>query len=259
MKVYYMNGAGNDFMVFDGRGLDLDYPALAKKLCALRHADGLLAVGTADGFDFEMIFYNADGTRGEMCGNGARCICRFAHDMGIAGEHMVFKTLAGPVEGWHLSESQYRVALNPPTTLDLERKEDVAYVELGDPGVPHAVRLYNGELLHSQDALREEFRALRCDKAFPKGANVNYCRLIAPGEAEVLTFERGVEDFTLACGTGCGSTACVLWKKGLLPEKKLTAYVPGGTLVLTIQGDTQVDKLYLDGPTEIVEALELTL
>ena len=83
MKIFYMNGAGNDFMVFDGRGLDLDFSALAKKLCALRHADGLLAVGNAEGFDFEMIFYNADGTRGEMCGNGARCICRFAYDLSL--------------------------------------------------------------------------------------------------------------------------------------------------------------------------------
>jgi diaminopimelate epimerase len=121
MKIFYMNGAGNDFMVFDGRGLDLDFSALAKKLCALRHADGLLAVGNAEGFDFEMIFYNADGTRGEMCGNGARCICRFAYDQGLVGEQMRFKTLAGPVEGWRVDENQYRVALNLPTVLDLNR------------------------------------------------------------------------------------------------------------------------------------------
>ena len=257
MKIYYMNGAGNDFMVFDARGLQMDFAQAAQKLCALRHADGLLAVGNAEGFDSEMIFYNADGTRGEMCGNGARCICRFAHDMGIAGEHMRFKTLAGPVEGWRIDENQYRVALNTPSVLDLHRKDDVAYVELGSPGVPHGVRLTEAPLLHSQEALREEMRALRFDPAFPKGANINYCHLLSPGEGEVLTFERGVEDFTLACGTGCGSTACVLWKLGLLPGKILTAHVPGGTLRITIEGDSQVEKLWLEGPTQIAECLDV--
>ena len=99
-------------------------------------------------------------------------------------------------------------------------------------------------------------RALRFDPAFPKGANVNYCRLTGPGEAQVLTFERGVEDFTLACGTGCGSTACVLWKMGLLPENKLTAQVPGGTLRVTVEGGEHVTALLLEGPTEITEVRE---
>ena len=85
---------------------------------------------------------------------------------------------------------------------------------------------------------------------------MNYCRLTAPGEAQVLTFERGVEDFTLACGTGCGSTACVLWKMGLLPENKLTAQVPGGTLRVWVEGGEQVTRLLLEGPTEITEVLE---
>ena len=259
MKVFYMNGAGNDFMVFDARGLQMDFAETAKKLCALRHADGLLAVGNAEDADFEMIFYNSDGTRGEMCGNGARCIARFAHDIGAAGEHMVFKTLAGPVEGWRMSESRYRVALNTPSVLDLNRKGDTAYVELGNPGVPHAVRWCEKDLFACKDSLREEMRALRFDPAFPKGANVNYYRLTGPGEADVLTFERGVEDFTLACGTGCGSTACVLWKKGLLKDNSLTARVPGGTLKLTIRGENRVEQLLLEGPTEVVEILELDI
>ena len=100
-------------------------------------------------------------------------------------------------------------------------------------------------------------RALRFDPAFPKGANVNYCRLTGAGTAQVLTFERGVEDFTLACGTGCGSTACVLWKKGLLPDGKLTAQVPGGILRVTVEGTDHVTALLLEGPTEITEVLEI--
>lgn len=258
MKYFCMNGAGNSFVVLDARGKCLDFPELAKSLCALHRADGLIAVGNSDKADFKMIFYNADGSLGEMCGNGARCICRFAHDQGIAGDTMVFEATAGLVRGWRVDESQYRVALNLPSVLDLHRKGDIAYVELGAPGVPHAVRLWETEedLFAHKDALREEMRALRFDPAFPKGANVNYCRLTGPGEAQVLTFERGVEDFTLACGTGCGSTACVLWKMRLLPENRLTAQVPGGTLRVWVEGGEQVTRLLLEGPTEITEVLE---
>lgn len=258
MTYFCMNGAGNSFVVLDARGKRLDFPELAKSLCALHRADGLIAVGNSDKADFKMIFYNADGSLGEMCGNGARCICRFAHDRGIAGDTMVFEATAGLVRGWRVDESQYRVALNLPSVLDLHRKGDIAYVELGAPGVPHAVRLWETEedLFAHKDALREEMRALRFDPAFPKGANVNYCRLTGPGEAQVLTFERGVEDFTLACGTGCGSTACVLWKMSLLPENKLTAQVPGGTLRVWVEGGEQVTRLLLEGPTEITEVLE---
>lgn len=259
MKVFYMNGAGNDFMVFDARGLQMDFAETAKKLCALRHADGLLAVGNAEDADFEMIFYNSDGTRGEMCGNGARCIARFAHDIGVVGEHMVFKTLAGPVEGWRVSESLYRVALNTPSVLDLNRKGDTAYVELGNPGVPHAVRWCEKDLFACKDSLREEMRALRFDPAFPKGANVNYYRLTGPGEADVLTFERGVEDFTLACGTGCGSVATVLRLSGRLPGGKLTLNNRGGTLNVTVTGENQVEALYQEGPTEIVKIYNLDI
>ena len=259
MNVTYMNGAGNSFMVLDARSREQeDFSALAKQLCAMRHADGLIAVGNSDKADFKMIFYNADGSLGEMCGNGARCICRFAHDHGIAGDSMVFEATAGLVKGWRVDDDQYRVALNLPSVLDLNRRGDTAYAELGNPGVPHAVRLWTGgDLFTRKDALRAEMRALRFDPAFPKGANVNYCRLTGAGTAQVLTFERGVEDFTLACGTGCASTACVLWKKGLLPDGKLTARVPGGILRVTVEGTDHVTALLLEGPTEITEVLEI--
>ena len=135
MNVTYMNGAGNSFMVLDARGREQeDFSALAKQLCAMRHADGLIAVGNSDRADFKMIFYNADGSLGEMCGNGARCICRFGHDIGLAGDVMTVETDAGLVPGWRLDENLYRVKLNNPYVLDLHRKGDVAYVELGHPG-----------------------------------------------------------------------------------------------------------------------------
>ena len=255
MKVYYMNGAGNDFMVMDARGKELDFSALALKLCKLSGADGFMAVDISGQADFKLHFYNADGSRGEMCGNGARCICRFAHDMGIAGAEMTVETDAGPVPGWRLSEDRYRVRLNSPSIVDLNRKGDTAYVELGNPGVPHAVMAYRGDLWGDKDALWEQMRSLRYDAAFPKGANVNFYQLLGETEVRVLTFERGVEDFTLACGTGTGSVAWVLRQKGLLPGGKLTAHNPGGTLGITITGDRE--EIFLEGPAEFGKVYEI--
>ena len=253
MEAYYMNGAGNDFMVIDARGLEMDFSDLAVKACQICGADGFMAVDHSEKADFKLHFYNADGSRGEMCGNGARCICRFAYDMGIAGETMTVETDAGLVPGWRLDENTYRVKLNDPSVLDLRRKGDVAYVELGCPGVPHGVAAYEGDLWAHKEALREQMRALRFDPAFPKGANINFYQLLAPGEVRVLTFERGVEDFTLACGTGTGSVACTMLKKGLLPEKYLIAHNPGGTLKVKLEteGD-EIRGIFLEGPTEVV-------
>ena len=259
MQVYYMNGAGNDFMVLDARKLEmLDFSSLARLWCPLVGADGFMAVGNSDTADFRLHFYNADGSRGEMCGNGARCICRFAYDMGIAGAEMSVQTDAGIVLGWRLDENRYRVKLNNPGMLDLNRKGDIAYVELGNPGVPHAVAEYTGDLWGDKEAIKASMEALRYDPAFPKGANVNFYQVLGDAEVRVLTFERGVEDFTLACGTGTGSVACVLRRKGLLPGGNLTAHNPGGTLAVTLEeSDGEFSAIYLEGPTEIVKIYDL--
>lgn len=257
MNVWYMNGAGNDFMVIDARGQDLDFGKLSVELCKLNGADGFMAVDHSDVADFRLHFYNADGSRGEMCGNGARCICRYAYDHGIAGETMSVQTDAGIVYGWRLSESQYRVQLNNPGIVDLHRKGDVAYVELGTPGVPHAVAHVPGLSWENKEQLREYARGLRYDPAFPKGANANLYDWVDDTTVRILTFERGVEDYTLACGTGSGSTAVVLWLQGKVPSGFLTVKNPGGDLAVTIRGEDHVDTLLLEGPTEVVKIWEV--
>jgi diaminopimelate epimerase len=258
MNVYYMNGAGNDFMVIDARGQKLDFGSLALELCKLTGADGFMAVDHSQIADFRLHFYNADGSRGEMCGNGARCICRFAYELGIAGESMTVQTDAGIVYGWRLDENRYRVRLNNPGIMDLNRKGDIAYVELGDPGVPHGVLEIPGLRWEDKEALREQAKALRYDPAFPKGANINLFTWLNEHSIRILTYERGVEDYTLACGTGSASTVAVLWRKGLVPGGRLTVENPGGTLAVTIDGkDGVVSELTLEGPTEIVRQYQL--
>lgn len=254
MNIWYMNGAGNDFMVMDARGGNYDFEALARKLCAETKADGFMALDTTDKADFRLHFYNSDGSRGEMCGNGARCICKFAYDHGVAQKSMSVLTDAGIVYGWRLDDDLYRVQLNNPGVLDLNRKEHVAYVELGMPGVPHGVTRVENLRTKDRKMLFDYAKALRFDPQFPKGANINLYEEIAPGEVNVLTFERGVEDFTLACGTGCGSLAVTLWAQGKLPGGKLTAHNEGGDLTVTVEGKNgTVEKLLLEGPAELVK------
>ena len=253
MKVWYMNGAGNDFMVMDARGGNYDFEALALELCKLTGADGFMATDVSNVADFRLHFYNADGSRGEMCGNGARCICRFAYDMGIAGEDMTVQTDAGIVVGKRLTKDQYRVKLNEPSVLDLNRKDDVAYVELGNPGVPHAVKEVPGLCWEMGEELWEMAKALRFDPAFPKGANANLYSWLDETTVRILTFERGVEDYTLACGTGSASTALVLQKKGLVPGGVLHLENRGGMLSVTLNDSG----IYLEGPTEVVKVYEV--
>ncbi|MBE6986547.1 MAG: diaminopimelate epimerase [Ruminococcaceae bacterium] len=258
MKVWYMNGAGNDFMVIDARGKTLDFEALAIKLCKMTGADGFMAADVSDKADLRLHFYNADGSRGEMCGNGSRCICRFAYDKGMAGERMTVQTDAGIIEGRRLAEDRYVVKLNNPSVVDLHRKGEVAYVELGDPGVPHAVMEVKDLSWDMAEELRDMAKDLRYDPAFPKGANVNLYSWLDEKTVRVLTYERGVEDYTLACGTGSGSTAVTLWLKGLLPGGELAAENRGGLLKLKVEGVAgQVTGLYLEGPAEVETIYEV--
>lgn len=252
MKCWYMNGAGNDFVVMDARNKDLDLSALAARLCRLVGADGFMALDESEIADFKLHFYNADGSRGEMCGNGARCICRFAYENGLAEEEMTVETDAGLVRGRRLSQDQYRVKLNLPSVVDLHRKGETAYVELGDPGVPHAVLEVPDLSWDRKEALLPLARALRRDPAFPKGANVNFFTMLDKKTARILTFERGVEDYTLACGTGSASLAVVLWAQVRLCGGCLTVENPGGTLKLRLEtaDSGALAAIYLEGPTE---------
>lgn len=258
MEVLVMSGAGNDFCVLDARGKTLDLEALAKTLCARFGTDGLLALDASEEADFRLHFYNSDGTRGEMCGNGARCVCRYAYAHGIAGGQMTVQTDAGRVYGWRQSESSYRVRLNTPGLVDLQRHPNAAYVELGNPGIPHSVTECEALDWNSKGALLPEFLQIFKSPVFPKGVNVNFYRWLAPDTVQLLTYERGVDGFTLACGTGSASTAVVLWLQGKLPGGHLIAKNPGGDLQIAIEGSgAAVTALYLEGPTEILGTYEI--
>ena len=282
-----MNGAGNDFIILDGIREKInteDVPRIAAVLCE-RHlsigADGLMLVlpAASDREDYRMLFYNSDGSMGEMCGNGARCICRYGFDTGLAGEIQRVGTTAGLVTGQRIDAGRYRVRLNDPAGLRMEENLTVdgkpyvcSYVELGDPGVPHAVlelpaefRQAVGTLLKAPEKiaqkdreflaeLRELGRKLRYHSAFPKGANVDFYTVTGEDCLEMITYERGVEEFTYACGTGAGSVVYVLSRKNRTGRNGVRVLNRGGLLSI----DVTEDGLYLTGPTNVVAKGEVT-
>ena len=267
MKITKMHGAGNDFVIVDKRDGSLRreaLPTLARRLCASHTgvgADGMMVVIPAEkGGDYGMLFFNSDGSLGEMCGNGARCICRWGCEHGLACERQRVETTAGLVTGERVDRSRYRVRLNDPSLIDLHRTVrvdgtvyDCAYVELGDPGIPHAVLLLPDWDVRERESLRALGAALRNDAAFPKGANVSFVKRSDPDAVKAVTYERGVEDFTLACGTGCGSIAAALALSGLTSGGALKVIMPGGELSVSLTNDAGVIRdIFLTGPTCVV-------
>ena len=273
MKFWKMNGAGNDFIIINNMDGAIDaekYGIIAKTLCE-RHmsigADGMMFVEKPQGeADYRMVFYNSDGSMGEMCGNGARCICRYGYENGLAGEVQTVETTAGIVIGHRMDSRMYRIRLNDPSVLEADYPVELdgtirqcAYVELGDPGIPHAVVPIVGLDDFPERLLFDLGRKLRYHEAFPKGANVNFYEIVGEDEIFERTYERYVEDFTYACGTGTGSMVSVLTKKGLVSGKNVKVNMTGGQLIIDVDQDgDKIHNIYLTGPTNVVCQGEVT-
>lgn len=273
LQFWKMNGAGNDFVVLNNLVEQLPaerFPQIARTLCE-RHmsigADGLMVVDApTQGGDYKMLFFNSDGSVGEMCGNGARCICRYGYENGLAGEIQTVETTAGIVTGRRINQRLYQIRLNDPTTVKLDSPVEIdgveytcSYVELGNPGLPHAVVPYHNLKNADANELRELGRKIRWYHGFPKGANVNFYEMLGEDHVYERTFERGVEDFTYACGTGTGSLVTVLTLQGKVSGRGVKVDMTGGQLIIDAEREgSAIRDLYLTGPTNIVAKGEVT-
>jgi diaminopimelate epimerase len=216
-----MSGAGNDFVVIDNRARLVPEPAaaFAARVCARQaavSADGLLLLEKSERKDFRMRYFNTDGSEAEMCGNGGRCIARFASLVGAAGPTMEFENLAGDFRATLGEEGRVRLEMTDPYSLrlgiDLETSQGRLTVDSLNTGVPHVVLPW--DTLESAP-VRELGRELRHHQAFaPEGTNVNFVRATGPHDLDVRTYERGVEDETLACGTGDVAAAILMTLRG---------------------------------------------
>lgn len=255
-----MSGTGNDFILIDHRTPFLsrdEMPAFARAVCERRvsvGADGLIFIENSETADFRWQFLNADGSWAEMCGNGARCAARFAHDRGIAPARMRFETVAGLIEA-EVAGQSVKLKMTAPTGLRLHEKLQVngqeQVVHSLNTGVPHAV-LFMEEI--QQAPVLEWGRLIRFHEHFqPAGTNVNFVQKQGGNGLIVRTYERGVEGETLACGTGAVSAAIIA---GLLAQVQppVAVTTSGGerlTIHYTLAGQEIAD-VFLEGPANFI-------
>ncbi len=261
LHFYKMNGAGNDFIVIDNRNLSINLSTGQIKSLCDRHrgigADGLLAVEPAtQGADYRFRYYNADGVEAEMCGNGARCFGKFTAHLGEKVADVVsFETIAGILSAEMIGEN-VRIVMSDP--FDLEMNTDVKIDSLGadihalNTGVPHAVAFV--EDLEILDVVKNGAAIRYHDRFSPNGTNANFAKVISNKHIEIRTYERGVEDETLACGTGMCAAAIIhhILTGASSPVKVDVA--GGDTLEIGFEAtaENQFTKVTLSGPADLV-------
>jgi diaminopimelate epimerase len=260
-----MSGAGNDFVVLDNRKGDLGIPLpeLAARICD-RHrsvgADGLLLVEPSSRKSFRMRYYNADGSEADMCGNGARCIARFASIIGAAGKSMEFENLAGDFAAQVLEGGQVRVQMTSPHSMKLNLQIEVdGQFLVGhslNTGVPHLVVPVRGI---GDFPVAELGPKLRFHPDFkPKGTNVNFVGVLGRHAIKVRTYERGVEGETLACGTGAVASAVLMAALGECESPVAVTTSGNDILEVSFQlKDGQASEVTMSGGAELTFEGEL--
>lgn len=268
-----MTGSGNDFIVIDNRDSRIDKDAgreLAQLACRRKlsaGADGLILIENDPEVDFRWIFFNADGSEAEMCGNGARCAARFAHLNGIVSdERLSFRTLAGVIEAEILDE-RVKVKMTQPhgieTDLCLDSPTGATCLHYINTGVPHVVWFVENVQQLDQFDVFDSGRILRFHPRFqPAGTNANFALVRGPHQISIRTYERGVEAETLACGTGSIATALLASAKGLVESPVEVLTRSGETLVIHFERDSQAgtmafSNVYLEGDARVVYEAEL--
>lgn len=200
------HGTGNDFILIDNReeNFTLTQPQI-EKLCHRRFgigADGLMLLEVAEGYDFRMRYFNADGNEGSMCGNGGRCITRFAHDKGLSKSEFHFLAVDGPHDA--SIEMNGNIRLKMKDVPDYEMHTSFDFV---DTGSPHVVKQVPG--LEDYNVVEEGRNIRNSAKYKDDGVNVNFVQVVNEFKIFVRTYERGVEDETYSCGTGVTASALV--------------------------------------------------
>ncbi len=255
-----MSGSGNDFILIDHRRPLLDRNRMkkfAQKVCRRRisvGADGLIFIEPSEKADFKWQFYNADGSEAEMCGNGGRCAARFAYLKGIADSSLTFETLAGILSA-QVDGKRVKLEMTKPFGLKLDEKMSIKGKRLTisriNTGVPHAVLFL--ENFEGVD-VRGLGGAIRNHPHYAlRGTNANFVAVKNRSRLWVRTYERGVEDETLACGTGAVASALVAAFKGLV--KSPVSIKTSGGEILTVHFEIEagdVRKVFFEGDVHII-------
>lgn len=248
-QFYKYHGTGNDFILIDNRNKAVNVSK--KEIAALCHrrfgigADGLMLLQEKAGFDFQMLYYNADGGETSMCGNGGRCIVQFAKDLGIIEDKAYFLA----IDGTHRATiDNGKVALGMIPVKNYQQTSDACIL---DTGSPHYVTYRNS--LKDFDVFREG-AAVRNSPAYKaEGINVNFVEQIGANELFVRTFERGVEAETYSCGTGVVAASLADYLKHQDSPTMRKIKTLGGNLEVHFNySDKEFDQIILKGPAQFV-------
>ena len=257
LSFYKYQGTGNDFVIIDDREslFPRENHDLVARLCDRKFgvgADGLMLLRDHKDYDFEMVYFNADGKEGSMCGNGGRALVKFAFDLGVIKEECLFIA----TDGEHAAKVDGDlVHLKMADVEDIEVTVEDYYM---DTGSPHYVEFVSGDL--NEFPVNEAGKKIRESSRFaPEGTNVNFVQKISKKEIFVRTYERGVEDETLSCGTGV--TACAI---SSFLEKEMDSPIKiktlGGNLSVSFDATEEgFVNIYLIGPAEKVFEGEINL
>lgn len=231
IQFYKYQGTGNDFVMIDDREnrFEMENLALIQKLCHRRMgvgSDGLIVLRNAEGYDFEMTYFNADGSQ-SMCGNGARCAVSFAHFLGMSGVSARFLAVDGPHRAEIIGE-EVRLEMIPVN--EFREVEGDTFI---NTGAPHHIR-YVENLAH-YPVVKEGAKIRYNKELYPQGTNVNFVMPNPDHSLQVRTYERGVEDETLSCGTGVTACALLFGKENGLNE--VSIHTKGGLLRVSFQED----------------------
>ena len=249
LSFYKYQGTGNDFIIIDNRDLifSKNNTKLVAKLCDRRFgigADGLILLENDNSADFRMIYYNADGKEGSMCGNGGRCIVAFAKFLGIIESETTFLA----TDGLHsASINQGVVQLHMVDVEGIREKPNAIFL---DTGSPHHVQMVSQ--LDEFDVAKEGAK-LRYGLYGENGSNINFVEQLDEATFSVRTYERGVEDETLSCGTGVTAVALAMHHTEKTPKKEIVIKTLGGDLKIAFQHNGgKYNDVYLTGPAEQV-------
>ena len=246
-------GTGNDFILIDNRENKIRLSEMQiKQLCDRRFgigADGLILIRDLTGFDFEMNYYNADGNESSMCGNGGRCITAFARTLNRIKDKAIFSAIDGRHEAIVTSEAPFIVKLKMSDVTAIEVQKDFVYL---DTGSPHYVKFVVD--VASFDVVSEGRKIRNSERFREKGTNVNFVQT-TDGGLIVRTYERGVEDETLSCGTGVTASALAAVEKNVAVDKNgvMNIQTPGGKLKVYFEKNgTGFKNIWLEGEATFV-------
>lgn len=240
------HGTGNDFIIIDNRNLDFpNTKELINKMCHRRFgigADGLMLVENAKGYDFRMRYFNSDGSEASMCGNGGRCIVAFAKKLKIIETNTKFIAYDG--EHKAKIDADNNVSLQMQDVSNIIQKEEHTFLNTGSP---HAVFFIDSHL--NFDTYSEGYKIRNSEEYIKNGTNVNFVSFQENNNITVTTYERGVEDETYSCGTGCVASAI---SSAILLNKynNFSIKTKGGTLSVSFKYQNNLfSEIILNGPT----------